>query len=101
MAELKCSDVDLIRELRLRRWARRNYVPDEQRGETWHPIVLDEMRSKDAELENQTKRRPVGSSYVPLPPVGIHLLHGGHTQQVDPKLNRRAEATESLMQLGE
>ena len=34
---------------RLRRWARENYVPASQRDMQWHPIVLDEMRRKDAE----------------------------------------------------
>ena len=39
-----------IAELRLRQWARRNYVPqDERRDDEWHPIVLDEMRRCDAQ----------------------------------------------------
>ena len=41
--------VDFIEELRLRRWARENYVPASQRDARWHPVVLDEMRRKDAE----------------------------------------------------
>ena len=32
-------DLDLIEELRLRRWARENYVPPENRQRTWHPVV--------------------------------------------------------------
>jgi hypothetical protein len=39
----------MIEELRLRRWARENYVPREQRENTWHPVVLDEMAKKDHE----------------------------------------------------
>ena len=42
----------LIEELRLRQWARRNYVPAQWRcDEDWHSIVLDEMRRRDAELQ--------------------------------------------------
>jgi hypothetical protein len=41
--------VDFIEELRLRRWARQNYVPEAQRDRQWHPIILDEMRRKDGE----------------------------------------------------
>lgn len=43
------SDVDFIEELRLRRWARENYVPEAQRDVAWHPIILDEMCRKDSE----------------------------------------------------
>ena len=41
--------VDLIEELRLRRWARENYVPAPERDATWHPIILEEMSRKDVE----------------------------------------------------
>jgi hypothetical protein len=41
--------VDLIAELRLRRWARENYVAGEDRDSEWHPIILDEMIRRDAE----------------------------------------------------
>ena len=37
-------------ELRLRRWARENYVPNDERDGTWHPIILEEMRRKDGEV---------------------------------------------------
>jgi hypothetical protein len=42
-------DLDFIEELRLRRWARQNYVPPEERDSSWHPVVLDEMDRKDLE----------------------------------------------------
>jgi hypothetical protein len=42
-------DLDLIEELRLRRWARENYVPPENRQRTWHPVVHEEMNKKDNE----------------------------------------------------
>ena len=39
-----------IEELRLRRWARENYVPSDERDTAWHPIILEEMRRKDGEV---------------------------------------------------
>ncbi len=44
------SDIDMIEELRLRRWARENYVPTGERDTGWHPIILEEMRRKDGEV---------------------------------------------------
>ena len=46
------ADVDLIEELRLRRWAGENYVPPQQRDPNWHPIILEEMRRKDDEVND-------------------------------------------------
>lgn len=45
------ASVDLIDELQLRFWARTNYVPAELRDHELHPIVIDEMRRRDAELQ--------------------------------------------------
>ena len=50
------SGIDLIRELRLRHWARTNYVPEELRPDDWHPVVLDEMRRRDEELGESRAR---------------------------------------------
>lgn len=44
------AELDFIEELRLRRWAREHYVPPEDRSTTWHPIVLQEMATKDRDL---------------------------------------------------
>jgi hypothetical protein len=44
------AEVDFIEELRLRRWARENYVPRSQRELSWHPVILDEMDQKDGEM---------------------------------------------------
>ena len=44
------SDVDPIEEIRLRTWARKNHTPAHQRDDTLHPIILDEMKRKDEEL---------------------------------------------------
>jgi hypothetical protein len=43
------AELDLIEELRLRRWAREHYVPRNERRITWHPVVHDEMSKKDRE----------------------------------------------------
>jgi hypothetical protein len=44
------AEVDFIEELRLRRWARENYVPRGQRQLSWHPVILDEMARKDYDM---------------------------------------------------
>jgi hypothetical protein len=46
------AEIDFIEELRMRRWARENYVPVDHRNHGWHPIVLEEMRHKDREATN-------------------------------------------------
>ena len=46
------GDLDFIEELRMRRWARENYVPGGRREASWHPIVLDEMDKKDLEMSD-------------------------------------------------
>jgi hypothetical protein len=44
------TELDFIEELRLRRWARENYVPRDSRELSWHPVILDEMSRKEDEL---------------------------------------------------
>lgn len=44
------TELDFIEELRLRRWARENYVPSGRRQRTWHPVVHEEMEKKDLEI---------------------------------------------------
>lgn len=46
------TELDFIEEIRLRRWARENYVAPVERDDAWHPVVLDEMRMKDTEESN-------------------------------------------------
>lgn len=50
MSRVLEAELDFIEELRLRRWARQNYVPPEDRDTSWHPIVLDEMDKRDLEV---------------------------------------------------
>ncbi len=46
------AELDFIEELRLRRWARQNYVPGTERQPSWHPVIHDEMQKKDHELSD-------------------------------------------------
>ena len=48
------AELDLIEELRLRRWAREHYVPRNERRTSWHPVVHDEMSKKDTEAGQET-----------------------------------------------
>jgi hypothetical protein len=48
------TDLDFIEELRLRRWARENYVPPTRRETGWHPVVHEEMEKKDQEAGTLT-----------------------------------------------
>ena len=43
-------DLELTHELRLRRWARQNFVPPVQRLDSWHEVIQDEMSARDREL---------------------------------------------------
>jgi len=45
------TELDFIEELRLRRWARENYVSADRRTADWPSVVLDEMVRKDRELD--------------------------------------------------
>ncbi len=59
--EEESTAIDFVRELRLRQWARQNFVPPESRKATWHPVVLDEMRCRDEEIEAITLVENVSS----------------------------------------
>ena len=50
MSSAMAEELDFIEELRLRRWARENYVPRSQRQLSWHPVIVDEMNRKDVEM---------------------------------------------------
>lgn len=72
-------NLDLVEELRLRRWARENYVPLDDRLLDWHAVVLDEMSRRDRELQTDTRCRR--QDIVPLQPAGLlgdapHTLRG-------------------------
>lgn len=68
--------VDLIEELRLRRWARENFVAPPLRDAAWHPIIHDEMQRRDREELAHTA--PETPAVVPLlhPAAGSDWRHG-------------------------
>ncbi len=65
---MEVSRLDLASELRLRRWARLNYVSPDRRPDSWHPVVLAEMRCHDVELA-ELESAPAAARYVPLVPT--------------------------------
>lgn len=72
------TGLDFVAELRLRQWARQNYVPAEYRRDSdWHPVVLDEMRRKDFDVRDEQGRRLAACviDIVPLmpEPAGIRI----------------------------
>jgi hypothetical protein len=56
------AELDFIEELRLRRWARENYVPTSRRQVNWHPIVHEEMEKKDRESGHPAAQAVYASS---------------------------------------
>ena len=50
MSSSVLAELDFIEELRLRRWARENYVSRDERKQSWHPVVHEEMEKKDYDL---------------------------------------------------
>jgi len=53
MASGVVTEIDFIEELRLRRWARENYLSPTERTTSLHPIILEEMNRKDHEVSNR------------------------------------------------
>lgn len=67
--------LDIVEELQLRRWARANHVPPNDRDADWHPVILDEMCRKDAELEEQASSRFAGFAPLGEPLPAFHAPH--------------------------
>jgi hypothetical protein len=88
------SNVDLIKELRLRRWARCHYVAQSERSDSWHPIVLNEMSKRDLERDLETFRQPPSSAFVPLEPTDFYVLHGPREFPEEPKVYRTKKPVE-------
>ena len=85
MSSREIVSVDLIEELRLRQWARRNFVAPEARSATWHQIVLDEMSFRDRELaENPPGWTHVRTPFVPLVPSDLSYLDESHPRVPPP-----------------
>ena len=82
MSLAQTASTDLVEELRLRRWARENYVPPNRRDELWHPVVLDEMQRRDREAVESDGYAEIARRIVPLVPENGWRLHGPHAETV-------------------
>jgi len=80
MPHVQGVSTDPVEELRLRRWARENYVPVEERDQAWHAVVLDEMRRKDQEQAAVDDYSSIARRIVPLAPDHGRLLRGPHVE---------------------
>lgn len=78
--------MDFVHELRLRRWARENYVPARERDSQWPAVVQDEMRLRDQELADAVEHAIVGRRIVPLVPDGSWTIHGPHLETARTKV---------------
>ena len=88
------SNVDLIKELRLRRWARCHYVAQSERRDSWHPIVLNEMSKRDLERDLEAFQPLPSSAFVPLEPTDFHFVHSPHQFPEEPKVFRTKKPVE-------
>lgn len=80
MSNAHALHADPVEELRLRRWARENYVPIVRRDQTWHAVVLDEMQRKDQELAAAETYSEIARRIVPLFPEEGASLRGPHIE---------------------
>lgn len=87
--------LDLIEELRLRRWARQNYVPEASRSAKWHPVVLNEMRLKDLELNELDGAFYGGKMLVPIRDLRILRIDEPHDALRGPRSPAPAVITPS------
>ena len=84
--------MDLLKELRLRRWARENYVAPSARDASWDAVVLDEMRLRDEEVA-KADLVAAATRIVPLMPITL-FLDGPHPGPPTPHfLTKPADAT--------
>ena len=91
MVTSRHTDLDIIEELQLRRWAREHYVPPQERESATHPIIAEEMQRKDAEVIINARSREPMSSFVPLVPTVNQRIHTEHQLPEEPKLLRHRE----------
>src|SRR4249920_2944890 len=80
MSSASQSSTDPVEELRLRRWARENYVVVARRDPAWHAVVLDEMQRRDHELTFVGGYAEIARRIVPLVPDHGPGLRGPHIE---------------------
>ena len=93
MLRSRFRPVDPVEELRLRCWARRNYVPIRERELSWNPVVLEEMQARDEELSMAgDPMDALAANLVPLEPEILQMLDPGQVLPPAPKLLRERSA---------
>jgi len=70
--------IDLMQELRLRRWARLNYRSEVRQDEDGHPVVLDERRIIESEMAATRVHKAGVSTFVPLAPIDVLRIDEPH-----------------------
>lgn len=100
MTTLRSNEIDAVMELRLRRWARQNYVPADRRRDTWHPVVLEEMQLRDEEQSVNTIRPAGMMAYVPLMPDNFRAHHAAHEGYPNPVMVKHVTPSEQQSYAG-
>lgn len=70
--------LDLIEELRLRRWARTHYQPPAFRESVLHPVVQNEFEAMDAERAELVIEDSRAQAIVPLQDTRILRIDAAH-----------------------
>ena len=92
--------LDFVAELKLRQWARRNYVtPELRHDDDWHPIVLEEMRRRDGELASIEPLQTIVTStgIVPLEPSRHDRIDAAHETLRAPHTGRPVSRTSDVV----
>ncbi len=102
MTNVPSLKIDLIKELRLRRWARMYYVPQPERAANWHPVVLEEMLRIDVEHQAMEPIQARSAGFVPLAPQEYATLdphrrfHPLHSEIAAPNVVKRCESFDRI-----
>jgi hypothetical protein len=95
IAPILSEQLDIVSELKLRQWARRNYViPELRRDEDWHQVVIDEMRLRDSELDSIEPLHTVVTStgIVPLELSRHNRFDTAHMETRSPHIGQEVGA---------
>lgn len=95
IASIPFEGLDIVAELKLRQWARRNYViPELRRDDDWHQVVIDEMRLRDRELAVIEPLQTIVTStgIVPLEPSRHSRFDTAHRENPAPHIGEEVSA---------
>lgn len=93
MMSNRTEKLEFVAELRLRQWARRNYVAAaERRDSDWHAVVVDEMQQMDRLRDEISATQSVVTSagLVPLEPSrhDRSRVDRAHSEMLTPNIGR-------------